>query len=99
MFICALFSHMVWWPLKSPPINIGLSQLKKKSMSATSQSPFGTYREMKSVGVLDEDMMVTPIVSMESELGRIKGENLRFLCTRTAPPTTGLLRRSFLRTW
>ena len=35
-------SHMEWWPLKSPPIRVGFSLLKRCSTSATSQSPLGT---------------------------------------------------------
>jgi hypothetical protein len=33
---------MVWWPLKSPPIRVGFSLLKRSLTSATSQSPLGT---------------------------------------------------------
>ena len=54
---------MPWWPLKSPHITEGLGLLIRYSMSSISQSPLGTYAEMKSVAELFLEGMLTPMAS------------------------------------
>ena len=92
-------SHMVWWPLKSPPIRVGFCLLKKGSMSVTSQSPLGTYMEIRSIWELLDREMLAPIASMVAVGVKLKGENLMFFLMRIATPPPALWGRSSLRTW
>lgn len=79
LFALAFDSQAPWWLLKSPPVTNMLLELMRFTISSVSQSPFGTYAEMKLQGVLLEQITWTPIASTEFVSFRFRGKNCRDL--------------------